>query len=70
MNGIDTGHPMFTVPGDPATILPAFVRRLDALLDLLDSTADALAAEWDLQSEAAVVGMDWKDNGGCEPTSQ
>jgi len=46
------------------------VRRLDALLDLLDSTADALAAEWDLQSEAAVVGMDWKDNGGCEPTSQ
>jgi len=70
MNGIDTGHPMSTAPGDPATILPAFVRRLDALLDLLDSTADALAAQCDLQSEAVVVGMDGKDDGGFEPTIQ
>ena len=70
VNGIDTGHPMFTAPGNPETILPAFVRRLDALLDLLDSTADALAAQCDLQSEAVVVGMDGKDDGGFEPTIQ
>jgi len=29
-----------------------FAKKLDALLDLLDSTADGLAAEWDLRAEA------------------
>ncbi len=32
-----------------------FTRNLDVLLDLLDSTADALAATWDLVSEKAAV---------------
>jgi hypothetical protein len=50
VNGIDVGHGMFQVPGDLVTILPEFLRRLDALLELLDSTADALAAEWDLRN--------------------
>jgi hypothetical protein len=31
-----------------------FASKLDALLDLLDSTADALAAEWDQQAGTAV----------------
>src|SRR5471030_463989 len=31
-----------------------FAKNLDCLLDLLDSTADALAAEWDLQSGPAI----------------
>jgi hypothetical protein len=45
-----------------------FAKKLDCLLNLLDSTADALAAEWDLRSEAAnVVGG---DDGGFEPTIQ
>jgi hypothetical protein len=38
------------VPGDLTTAVRSSVRRLDALLDLLDRTADALAAEWDLRS--------------------
>ena len=36
--------------GDVITTVRQFVRRLDAVLDLLDGTADALAAEWDLGS--------------------
>jgi hypothetical protein len=32
-----------------------FARRMDALLELLDSTADAVAATWDTQSEAVAL---------------
>jgi len=70
VNGIDTGHPMFTAPGDPATILPAFVRRLDALLDLLDSTADALAAEWDLPNEPVEMDNEWPGGDDFKTTIQ
>jgi hypothetical protein len=45
---------------DAATLAPAvreFVRRTEALLELLERTADGLAAEWDLRSE-----------GGAPPT--
>lgn len=38
-------------------LLPNVVRfagRLDALLNLLDATADALAATWDLQQEGTI----------------
>jgi hypothetical protein len=42
-----------------------FVRKLDGLLDLLDSTADALAATWDMQrdgisAEELLAGDDFK----------
>jgi hypothetical protein len=46
-----------------------FARRMDALLELLDSTADALAAEWDLRSDGAGIDADW-NGGGFEPTIQ
>ena len=36
-----------------------------ALLEVLDSIADALAAQWDLGSEAARIEVAW--NGGDEP---
>jgi hypothetical protein len=39
-----------TPAGELTTTVRDFVRRLDAVLDLLDGTADALAAEWDLRS--------------------
>lgn len=42
---------------------------MDALLELLDSTADALAAEWDMRSEAAAIEADW-NGGGFEPPVQ
>jgi hypothetical protein len=59
VNGIDVGHPMFRLPGDTGTTPANLIRRLDALLDLLDSTADALAAEWDLRNDAMDVENQW-----------
>jgi hypothetical protein len=46
-----------------------FAKSLDCLLDLLDSTADALAAEWDLRSEAGRIEVAW-NSGGFEPPIQ
>lgn len=60
VNRIDVGHPMFRVPGDAHAVADEFrelTRRLDALLELLDRTADSLAAEWDLQT----AGEDMED---------
>ena len=45
-----------------------FANRLDFLLTLLDVTADALAAEWDLRSEGLDIAADLK--GGVDPTIQ
>ena len=45
-----------------------FAKNLDCLLDLLDSTADALAAEWDLRSEAPIERE--PSGGGFGPTIQ
>jgi len=46
-----------------------FGRKLDCLLELLDSTADALAAEWDLRAEGISIADEWK-GGGFEPPIQ
>jgi hypothetical protein len=45
-----------------------FAKQLDFLLDLLDVTADALAAEWDLRSKAPSEANG--NDGGFEPTIQ
>jgi hypothetical protein len=60
VNAIDADFRAFRCPADPVTTdavsdeltttVRKVVHRLDALLDLLDATADALAAEWDLRS--------------------
>jgi hypothetical protein len=47
-----------------------FARRMDALLELLDSTADALAATWDTQSEAAALDAALYAGKDIEPTIQ
>jgi hypothetical protein len=44
-----------SVPGQLAFSVREFARRMDAMLELLDSTADALAATWDLQAGAAAL---------------
>ncbi len=46
-----------------------FAKRLDCLLDLLDPTADALAATWDMREETT-VGEDDPNGGGFEPMIQ
>jgi hypothetical protein len=45
-----------------------FAKQLDFLLALLDATADALAAEWDLRSEGPTEANG--NGGGFEPTIQ
>jgi hypothetical protein len=53
LNAVDPGFYRFRLPVDPHAhaSFRDFVRKMDALLELLDSTADALAAEWDMQEE-------------------
>lgn len=69
-NGIDPAFHAFRCPVDSehpestkATVL-SFLRRLDVLVELLESTADALAAEWDLRAHPA-HDSDWP---GGKPT--
>ena len=47
-----------------------FAKKLDALLGLLDSTADALAAEWDRRAEAAAAFSELDGCGDFKPTIQ
>jgi hypothetical protein len=79
LNAVDPGSHSFrlpisakgqdSAPGHVNLTMRDFARRMDALLELLDSTADALAAEWDLRSEAAAIESGWND-GGSKPTIQ
>jgi hypothetical protein len=70
VNGIDVGHGIFQISGDLVTSLPELLCRLDALLRLLDSTADALAGEWGLRNEALSVDGGWPGGDDFEPTIQ
>jgi len=63
VNAIDSDFHGFRLPADVPEHTVGFVRRLDVILDLLDGTADALAAEWDLRSES-----DGSAGIGFEPT--
>jgi hypothetical protein len=47
-----------------------FAEKLDCLLELLDSTADALAAEWDMQTGAAPLDDELHGGSDIEPTIQ
>jgi hypothetical protein len=78
VNSVDPGSYVFrlpvraegqdSVPGRVNLTIRDFARRMDALLELLDSTADALAAEWDMQEEGPEsAGGEGK---GFEPTIQ
>jgi hypothetical protein len=65
LNAADPGSYVFQPPigaevrNDPPDrvnqTIGDFARRMDALLDLLDSTADALAAEWDTRSKPPIA---------------
>jgi hypothetical protein len=76
VNRIDTASPLFRLPGDPrrqnavAVELRALLRRLDALLDMLNSTADTLAAEWDRRSGGIDIKLEWPDEEGFTTTIQ
>lgn len=57
-----------SVPGQLAFSVREFARRMDAILGLLDSTADALAATWDMQNGTAVPEADLHAGNDFEPT--
>ena len=79
LNAVDPGSYVFRLPvsavgqedglGGGGSTIGDFARRMDALLELLDSTGDALAAEWDLRSEGVEIDADW-NGGGFGPTIQ
>jgi len=70
-NSVYPGSYSFRCPVDPKSqaSVREFGRKMDALLELLDSTGDALAAEWDLQAEGISIADEWK-GGGFEPPIQ
>ena len=78
LNAVDPGSYVFrlpvsaegldSAPGRATLTIRDFARRMGALLELLDSTADALAAEWDLRPAAPTEANG--SGGGFEPTIQ
>jgi len=62
VNAVDPGFYTFRCPVDPHSLASVreFAAKMDAVIDLLESTADALAAEWDMRSEAAGSNAGWK----------
>jgi hypothetical protein len=72
VNNIEIGHPLFPLPNRHsfAHDLRQLIRSLDALLDLLASTADALSVEWDLRSAGAGIVDEWPDDTDFKPTIQ
>ena len=71
VNSVDPGLYVYRLPVDPRSRLAVeeFAKRMDRLLELLELTADAIAAEWDRRSEVLAHGTGW-DGGGFEPTIQ
>jgi hypothetical protein len=65
VNSVDPGQYVFRLPVEAeakgSSDVRGFARKMDALLELLDSTADALAAEWDMRSGVAALEADWQD---------
>jgi hypothetical protein len=80
INSVDPGphafrYPVSTEAKDSADSnstfnVREFARTIDALLDLLDSTADALAATWDAHTEAAALDAALYGGKDIEPTIQ
>jgi hypothetical protein len=80
LNAVDPGSYVFRLPvgaerqdplpGQGKLTIRDFARQMDALLVLLDSTADALAAMWDMHREAAALKGEFADGNDFEPTIQ
>jgi len=64
-----TAEALGSVPREATFNVREFATTMDGLLELLDSTADALAAEWDLRSDATAMGVE-ANGSGFEPTIQ
>jgi hypothetical protein len=71
VNSVDPGSYNFRCPVDSRSqsSVRDFGKKMDTVIGLLESTADALAAEWDLRSEAPGVDEGW-NGGGFGPAIQ
>ena len=71
VNSVDPGQYTFRLPLDPHSVasVRGFATKMDALIGLLASTGDALAAESDMREDAATSDRGW-NGGGFEPTIQ
>jgi hypothetical protein len=67
VNSVDPGY-AFRYPAQ--INVREFAVRMDALLELLDSTADALAATWDLQMGESALDTERNGGNGFNPTIQ
>jgi hypothetical protein len=71
VNSVDPGSYVLRLPckteANGSFNVQEFATKMDALLVLLESTADALAAEWDMRSGAVEAE---ENGGGFEPTIQ
>lgn len=65
LNSVDPGSYVCRWPVDleSRSVLDEFTRKMDALLELLASTADALAAEWDMRQEEGPEGSGAEGSG-------
>jgi hypothetical protein len=80
VNSVDPGPYLFRYPASTEALdsventstfsVREFGRRMDALLELLDSTANALAATWDTHAEAAALDAALYAGKDIEPTIQ
>jgi hypothetical protein len=70
LNAVDPGSYVFRCPVDPQSesSVVEFTKKMDAVIGLLESTGDALAAEWDMRSAAPTEVNG--NGGGFEPTIQ
>ena len=57
-----------TDPNQAGFSVREFVRRMDAILELLDSTAAALAAAWNMRTGTAAPAADFNAGNDFEPT--
>jgi hypothetical protein len=79
-SAVDPGSYVFWLPvstegqdavrGGGKLTIREFVLRMDALLELLNSTGDALAATWDMHSKETAIETAWNNTGGYEPPIQ
>ena len=69
LNSVDPGPYSFRYPEAEFNIRE-FAGKMDALLGLLDSTADALAATWEMQVDGSAVQDDPHGDSGFGPTIQ
>jgi hypothetical protein len=71
VSSVDPGLYTFRWPINPReqSAVHEFGQKMDAVIGLLESTADALAAEWDMRSEVGEIEDDLA-GGGFEPTVQ